>query len=233
MGTSVATELFARDIAGELGVRGRRALLFNGSMILDAASPDPRPEAARSRPGRSPPGSLGALLQRPVRLGFSPDHPLSDEEEADQWSLITDSGGAPDRPPPVHLHGRAGSTPSAGTARSATGRPLSFAWGMLDPVATPDVLGGCASCAPAAPVTEFPELGHYPQIEDPAASPRAAQARRCRVLSLLTAGPALAIMPRSGRPGRCLRRRLQQGPLFWALSRGPHSVIPPKRGEDQ
>jgi len=47
-------------------------------------------------------------------------------------------------------------------------KPLSFAWGMLDPVATPDVLGGLRELRPAAPVTEFADLGHYPQIEDPA-----------------------------------------------------------------
>ena len=46
--------------------------------------------------------------------------------------------------------------------------PLSLAWGMLDPVATPDVLEGLRELRPRAPVTEFPELGHYPQIEDPA-----------------------------------------------------------------
>ena len=42
MGTSVATELFARDIAGELGFEAIGALLFNGSMILDLAHPTAR-----------------------------------------------------------------------------------------------------------------------------------------------------------------------------------------------
>jgi pimeloyl-ACP methyl ester carboxylesterase len=40
---------------------------------------------------------------------------------------------------------------------------------MRDPVATPKVLDGLRQLRPAAPVTEVPELGHYPQIERPEA----------------------------------------------------------------
>ena len=54
-------------------------------------------------------------------------------------------------------------------------RPLRFAWGMLDPVATPDVLGGLRELRPGVEVTEFADLGHYPQLEDP---PRLAAALR-------------------------------------------------------
>src|SRR4029078_10710479 len=39
MGTSVATELFARDLNGELGFEAAGALLFNGSMILELSHP--------------------------------------------------------------------------------------------------------------------------------------------------------------------------------------------------
>ena len=60
MGTSVATELLARDLEGRLGFDLRGALLFNGSIVLDRATPDPRPAAA-ARPPRRP---LLAALQR-------------------------------------------------------------------------------------------------------------------------------------------------------------------------
>ena len=46
-------------------------------------------------------------------------------------------------------------------------KPLSLAWGMLDPVATEAVLDAVLALRPAAPVTRFEDLGHYPQIEDP------------------------------------------------------------------
>ena len=48
-------------------------------------------------------------------------------------------------------------------------KPLSFVWGMQDPVATTHVLDGLRELRPAAPVLELPDLAHFPQIEDPAA----------------------------------------------------------------
>jgi pimeloyl-ACP methyl ester carboxylesterase len=169
MGTSVATELFARDLAGALGFEPCGALLFNGSIILERSSP-----TLAQRILRSPIGPLAARLtsERFFRQQFgsifSPDHPLSDEEAADQWSLITAGGGhrlghklvryMDERV--VHAgrwHGAIRDWP----------RPLSFAWGMLDPVATPAVLEGLRELRPDAPCAELDELGHYPQIEDP------------------------------------------------------------------
>jgi pimeloyl-ACP methyl ester carboxylesterase len=45
---------------------------------------------------------------------------------------------------------------------------LRLCWGMRDPVATPPVLRGLLGLRPSVPVEEWPDLGHYPQIEDPA-----------------------------------------------------------------
>jgi pimeloyl-ACP methyl ester carboxylesterase len=44
---------------------------------------------------------------------------------------------------------------------------LELALGMRDPVAVPAVLEGLRKLRPAAPVTELPDVGHYPQIEVP------------------------------------------------------------------
>ena len=38
----------------------------------------------------------------------------------------------------------------------------------LKTVATPHVLSGLRELRPTAPVRELPDLGHYPQIEEPA-----------------------------------------------------------------
>ncbi len=46
-------------------------------------------------------------------------------------------------------------------------KPLSFAWGMVDPVATMNVLDGVRALRPQATVHWFEDLGHYPQIEVP------------------------------------------------------------------
>lgn len=95
MGTSVATELFARDIEGRLGIKLAGALLFNGSIVLERASLTPAQRLLRSRVG-----PLAARLssERFFRHQFgglfSEAHPLSAEEAADQWSLLCHKGGA-------------------------------------------------------------------------------------------------------------------------------------------
>jgi pimeloyl-ACP methyl ester carboxylesterase len=169
MGTSVATELFARDLAGKLGFEACGALLFNGSIIIERSSP-----TLAQRILRSWIGPVAARLtserffRRQFGSIFSPGHPLSEEEAADQWALITAADGhrighklvAYMDERVVHAerwHGAIRDWPG----------PLSFAWGMLDPVATPDVLEGLRELRPQAPCTEFADLGHYPQIEDP------------------------------------------------------------------
>lgn len=170
MGTSVATELFARDLAGELSFNAVGALLFNGSMILERSSPTLAQRMLRSRLG---PVAARLTSERFFRHQFasifSPEHPLSDEEEADQWSLITHNGGHRlGHRLVAYMDERVTYAERWHGAIRDWRQPLSFAWGMLDPVATPDVLEGLVELRPQAPVRELGELGHYPQIEDPA-----------------------------------------------------------------
>ena len=81
MGTSVATELMARDLEGGLEMDLAGALLFNGSMVLDLAS---RPSAQKLLRSRF--GPVFARLTTERTFGRSsrgssrPEHPLSDEE---------------------------------------------------------------------------------------------------------------------------------------------------------
>jgi hypothetical protein len=81
MGTSVTTELLARDLDGQLPFDLRRVVLSNGSVILERASLRPIQKVLR--------GPLGPIAARLVSRGgfkrgfgrlFSPDHPLSAEE---------------------------------------------------------------------------------------------------------------------------------------------------------
>ena len=178
MGTSVATELMARDIDGSVEIDVRGALLFNGSMIQGAASPT---LAQRLLRGRFGPMMARLSSERVFRQQFgsifSEAHPLSDDEAADQWSLITAGGG--------HRIGHKLISYMDERERNAARwhgalrdwqRPLSLAWGMVDPVATVKVLDGVRALRPQAPVHWFEDLGHYPQIEDPARLAGALQA---------------------------------------------------------
>jgi pimeloyl-ACP methyl ester carboxylesterase len=169
MGTSVATELMARDLRGELGMSMAGALLFNGSMLLHLARPTLGQKLLRSRLG---PLFARLTSERGFRAQFSrifsPEHPLSPEEAADQWSLLTHDGGQRIAHLTIaYMAERERFTERwHGAIRDWPG-PLTLAWGMHDPVARVEVLRGLQELRPGVPTIELPDAGHYPQIEQP------------------------------------------------------------------
>jgi pimeloyl-ACP methyl ester carboxylesterase len=171
MGTSIATELMARDIEGRLGFQLAGVLLFNGSVIVERASLTRAQQVLLS-----PAGPLLAQLstarvfkQQFAKL-FSAAHPLSPAEAEDQWWLWQRARGARR----AHLlinYVRQRRTHAARWHGAVSDWPgeLRLVWGLRDPVATVNVLDGLRELRPGVAVTELPELGHYPQLEDPAA----------------------------------------------------------------
>jgi pimeloyl-ACP methyl ester carboxylesterase len=169
MGTSVATELMARDLDGALGMDVAGVLLLNGSMVQDAASPTLGQRLLRS--------AVGPLFSRlsserffRQQFGsiFSSGHPLTDEEAEDQWALICAGDGRTLNHKTIrYMEERFRHAERWHGALANWAKPLSLAWGMVDPVATENVLDAVLELRPAAAVTRFDDLGHYPQIEDP------------------------------------------------------------------
>jgi len=169
MGTSVATELMARDLRGELDMRVTGALLFNGSMLLHLAKPTIGQRMLRSR--------LGPLFARLTSKQtfraqfariFAPEHPLAAEEAADQWSLIAHNGGQRIAHKTIHyMDERERLTDRWHGAIRDWPRPLTLAWGLHDPVARPAVFNGLRALRPGVESIELPDAGHYPQIEQP------------------------------------------------------------------
>lgn len=171
MGTSVATELLARDLDGTLGFELRRAVLSNGSVILERASLRPIQQVLRG-----PFGGLAARLtnRRSFVRGFgrlfSAQHPLSADEADAQWELLChNNGNRIAHLLSAYLDERVVYAQRWHGAVRDWPKPLGFVWGLADPVATTNVLDGLRELRPAADVVELPGLGHYPQIEDPAA----------------------------------------------------------------
>jgi pimeloyl-ACP methyl ester carboxylesterase len=183
MGTSVTTELLARDLQGHLPFELQKVVLSNGSVILRRASLRPIQKVLRG-----PLGPVVARLSNKATFGrefgrlFSPDHPLSVDEADAQWALMSYNRGHRI----AHLlisyldereryaerwHGAVRDWP----------KPLSFLWALQDPVATTNVLDGLRELRPGADVVELPGVGHYPQVEVPDVFTRAA-------LSLLSVG---------------------------------------------
>ncbi len=151
MGTSVATEILARDLSGRLSFEPAAAVLFNGSIVLERAS-----LTWVQRLLRSPLGPLAArlgserLFRRQLGSLFSADHPLSDREAADQWALFSAAGGSRIGDRLIYYLGErvAFADRWHGAIRSWPG-PLGLLWGMQDPVATTDGSRGAAGDASA------------------------------------------------------------------------------------
>jgi pimeloyl-ACP methyl ester carboxylesterase len=169
MGTSVTTELLARDLDKTLPFELARVLLFNGSMVLEQASLTLDQKLLRSRLG-----PVVARLSNPRGFRrsfgriFSRKHPLTREEADDQWALLAynDGNRILDRLI-FYLHERITLGPRwHGALHSWPGR-LELAWACRDPICTEAVLQAVLALRPKAPLTRFPPLGHYPQIEDP------------------------------------------------------------------
>jgi len=169
MGTSVSTELLARDIDGTLGFELAGMLLFNGSIVAELASLTLAQKILLSRAG-----PVAARLSTKrffvQQFGgvFSDAHPLTPEEADDQWALLEAGGGrglghhqaAYYRERITNAkrwHGALGEWPGE----------LHYVWGLEDPVATTRMFDAVRKIRPRAPAVELPGIGHYPQLEDP------------------------------------------------------------------
>jgi pimeloyl-ACP methyl ester carboxylesterase len=169
MGTSVATELMARDLREEIGMKLIGALLFNGSMLLHLAKPTVGQRLLRGRLG---PLFARLTSERSFRAQFSrvfsTEHPLSAEEAADQWSLLTHNGGQRVAHRTIHyMAERERFTERWHGAIRDWPKPLTLAWGLKDPVARTEVLEGLRALRPGVEAIELPDAAHYPQIEQP------------------------------------------------------------------
>jgi pimeloyl-ACP methyl ester carboxylesterase len=176
MGTSVTTELLARDLEGRLPFELQRVVLANASVILDRASLRPIQKVLRG-----PLGPVAARLanRRMFTRGFArlftARHPLSAEEAAAQWALLSyNQGHRIAHLTIAYLDERVRYARRWHGAVRDWPKPLGFLWGLDDPVATTDVLDGLRELRPAGEVVELPGVGHYPQVEVPDAFARGA-----------------------------------------------------------
>ena len=169
MGTSVATELMARDIEGELGFGIAGILLFNGSILIDRANP-----TLAQKLLRGPLGPVAARLsnepffRRQFSSVFSESHPPSPEFLSDCWGMMEFNGGNRLGHKLIsYMEEREIYAERWHGAIGSWGGQLSLLWGLQDPVAVPEILEGLVELRPSVEPILFDDLGHYPQVEDP------------------------------------------------------------------
>ncbi|ODM93626.1 hypothetical protein Ocin01_13055 [Orchesella cincta] len=170
MSTSVASEIFARDIEGKLAaINVIGALLFNGNMIMEKAKLILGQKLLRTKLGPLFSRLSNSIIYR-WQLGsvFSREHPLSREEGEDQWILQTYNGGHRILHKLIsYTYERVTKAERWHGAIKDWKKPLSFAWGLADPVSPLNQFEGWKDLRPHADAHEMSGLGHYPQIENP------------------------------------------------------------------
>lgn len=169
-GVSIAQELLARDLAGN-APRLRSVTLLNGGLF---------PETHRPTLGqkllRSPLGPWFAQRMNPRRFARSfravwgPATPPSPAELQAYWELIEENQGRRVMPRLIgYIEERRRHRARWVGALENTSVPLRLINGPEDPVSGAHMAARYRELVPGADVVSLPGIGHYPQVEAPAA----------------------------------------------------------------
>jgi pimeloyl-ACP methyl ester carboxylesterase len=171
MGTSVLTELLARRAAQLLHFEIDRVVLMNGSVHAELAHLTLAQQLLRRR-------WLGPLFARlasattyklQVRRILGRRDALSDADLEDQFALIRYRDGHLRMPTIMGYYAeRIRFRRRWIGALETLDRPALVLWGRRDPVAVPAIAQAVARETPGAELVWMDELGHYPQLENPA-----------------------------------------------------------------
>ncbi|HEY2180108.1 MAG TPA: alpha/beta hydrolase [Solirubrobacteraceae bacterium] len=166
---SVAQELLARRAEGRLEADVRAARLLNGGVYPDLHRRQPTQELLLD-PDQGP--RVGELMNEQLFTeGLRPtfaDGYDAGADSAAMWRAMERDGGQRI----IHLLARYMVDRERHEARwvAALDRadvPLSFVWGMLDPVSGAHMAQRIAERLPEAPLLALAEAAHWPQLEDP------------------------------------------------------------------
>jgi pimeloyl-ACP methyl ester carboxylesterase len=166
---SVTQELLARRAEGRLDVELSAAHLLNGGLYPDLHRLQPTQELLLD-PAQGP--RIGELVdEQPFVAGLAPtfaeQFDASDDSAAMWRSMHRDDGQRI-----MHLLIRYVSDRKRHERRwvaalEQTDVPLSFVWGMLDPVSGAHMAERIAERLPDAPLLQLADVAHWPQLEAP------------------------------------------------------------------
>jgi pimeloyl-ACP methyl ester carboxylesterase len=167
MGTSVTTELLARRERGLLPFEIASVTLMNDSVHIEMSQ-----LTIGQRLLRSPIGSLFARASTRrtfgAQIGRVFAKPVADAEVDAMWELLSREQGTRRMPKLIgYIDERYRFERRWIGALERLDLPTLIAWGEKDPVAILPIAHRLAKEIRGAKLVTWPDLGHYPQVEDP------------------------------------------------------------------
>ena len=167
LGTSVATELVARQERRLLPFDIASLTLMNGSVHVEMADLTIGQLALRS-----PLGALFAKLNTSksfkIQMSRIFGRSVSERDLDDMWSLLSRADGTARLPQTIrYIEERTRFRRRWIGALERLDRPAHVAWGRLDPVAVIAIARQLASEIRKSELSIWDDLGHYPQVEAP------------------------------------------------------------------
>lgn len=180
-GTSVANELVARAVSGQLPFKIRSATFCNGSMLIELAKLRVTQQLLRSRwlgPTFARLASYRVFRAQMRRIFGKPDAIGGRELELAWWLMQHEEGWR--RMPAIsgYIDERFRFRARWGDAlerMKGAGIPAHVLWGDRDPICVPELAKEIARLS-GGKLEWLPGLGHYPMLEDPGAWGRAVAA---------------------------------------------------------
>lgn len=177
LGDTVAQELIARQLEGRLPVQLRGVILLNGGLFPETHRP-----VLMQKLLLSPLGPLIARLSSRNKLAANltaiagTTKPSADELDA-MWTLMSRDGGCAALPGLIrYMIERREQRARWVGALERCPVPLTVINGSADPISGAHMVARLRELRIPAEVVELPGVGHYPQIEAPAAVLAAVQA---------------------------------------------------------
>jgi pimeloyl-ACP methyl ester carboxylesterase len=166
---SVAQEILAQDAAGSLDVDLEEVHLLNGGLYPDLHRPQPI-QTALLDPEQGP--ALSALVNEELFVaGLAPTFAEGFDgatDSAEIWQAMSRDGGERIAHLLIrYLEDRERNAERWTTALHTTDVPLSFVWGMLDPISGSHMAERIREMLPASPFLALEDVAHWPSLEAP------------------------------------------------------------------
>jgi len=171
MGDSVAGELLARSIAGDLGFEVTARVVSNGSIYMSLAQLTDGQKLLLSLPDErvaTDAAPTAELLVAALRATCAPDATVPEDELAALADLIVRDGGNRLLPRTIrYVEERLEHEGRWTGAIERHDAPLTIVWGDLDPIAVWPMAERLHAARPEATLVRLPGIGHYPMLEAP------------------------------------------------------------------